>query len=83
MPVYIYEARDESASCSRCRGGFDVVQRLAESALTVCPHCGNPVRKRLTAVAIGRSRSSLDSRAKAAGFTKLKRLGRGEYEKQY
>ena len=24
-----------------------------------------------------------DDRAKAAGFTKLKRLGKGEYERQY
>ena len=35
------------------------------------------------APAIGRSISSLDNRAKAAGFSKLKRLGKGEYEKQY
>ena len=27
--------------------------------------------------------SNLDDRAKAAGFTKLKRLGKGEYERQY
>jgi hypothetical protein len=29
----------------------------------------------------GRSRSGLDDRAGAAGFHKLKRAGRGEYEK--
>jgi len=33
--------------------------------------------------AVGASRSGLDDRAKAAGFTKLKRLGKGEYERQY
>jgi len=41
------------------------------------------IRKCIVAPAIGRSISSLDTRAKAAGFTKLKKLGKGEYEKQY
>ena len=37
----------------------------------------------ISAPSLGKSQSSLDDRAKAAGFTKLKRLGKGEYEKQY
>jgi len=41
------------------------------------------VRKVPPRIAIGRSRSTLDARAKAAGFKKLKKLGRGEYEQQY
>ena len=36
-----------------------------------------------SAAAVGFSQSNLDDRAKAAGFTKLKRLGKGEYERQY
>ena len=51
--------------------------------MTECPLCGAPVYKRISAPAIGRSASSLDDRAKNAGFTKLKRLGKGEFEKQY
>jgi hypothetical protein len=41
------------------------------------------VRRVITAPAIGRSKSKLDDRAKSAGFTKLKRIGKGEYEKMY
>jgi hypothetical protein len=33
--------------------------------------------------AVGGSSSGFDDRAKSAGFHKLKRLGKGEYEKQY
>jgi putative FmdB family regulatory protein len=83
MPTYEYETRDPAAGCAYCQAGFECVQHLSEPPLTVCPRCGVAVRKRLCAPAIGRSVASLDSRAKAAGFTKLKRLGKGEYEKQY
>ncbi len=83
MPTYRYEACDGQNACPRCRGGFDSVQRLSEPPLDRCPECGAPVRRAVVAIQVGRSLSGLDDRAKAAGFTKLKRLGKGEYEKQY
>jgi hypothetical protein len=51
--------------------------------MTVCPRCGNPITKCIVAPAIGRSKTKLDDRAKNAGFTKLKKIGTGEYEKMY
>ena len=60
-----------------------VVSSERDEPITACPRCGAPVRKIIGAPAIGRSISSLDDRAKKAGFSKLKRLGKGEYEKQY
>ena len=83
MPNYEYEATTSAHSCAKCRSGFEIVQALDAPRLTACPACGAPVRKCLSAPAIGRSRTSLDQRAKAAGFTKLQRLGKGEYEKKY
>lgn len=84
MPIYEYRAKDaEKASCEHCRDGFEELQRLADAELETCPKCGAPVERMVSAPALGRSISSLDDRAKAAGFTKLKRLGKGEYEKQY
>ncbi len=83
MPNYEYEASDPAHSCPKCLQGFECFQSLAAPRLTTCPACSAPVRKCLSAPAIGRSGSSLDQRAKAAGFTKLKKLGKGEYEKQY
>ena len=85
MPIYEYIATDPSKrSCDYCREGFETTQHINDPRLVKCPECGAPIRRRITSpAAIGRSQSSLDDRAKAAGFTKLKRLGKGEYEKQY
>jgi len=83
MPVYDYEASDPAKSCQHCAVGFEVTQSIYDTRLTACPKCGAPVRRVITAPAIGRSKSMLDDRAKSAGFTKLKRLGKGEYEKVY
>ena len=83
MPVYDYLATDPAKGCPKCAEGFEVVQSIRDPKLETCPSCGAPVCKRIVAPAIGRSKSKLDDRAKAAGFTKLKRLGKGEYEKMY
>jgi len=83
MPVYDYIAEDPLIGCAYCAQGFEIVQRLCEPKLTCCPRCGKTIRKAIVAPAIGRSKSMLDDRAKAAGFTKLKKLGKGEYEKLY
>ena len=85
MPVYEYQARDaeEGGGCAACREPFEVVRKLSDPPLAVCPECGAPLRKLIPHVSLGRSRSGLDDRAKAAGFTKLKKLGKGEYEKVY
>ena len=59
------------------------VPDASDPMLTVCPDCGAEVRKLFSAAAVGGSKSGFDDRAKAAGFHKLKRLGKGEFEKQY
>jgi hypothetical protein len=41
------------------------------------------VKKLISAPRVGASQSNFDDRAKASGFHKLKKLGKGEYEKQY
>ncbi|MBM4164718.1 MAG: hypothetical protein FJ222_09820 [Lentisphaerae bacterium] len=83
MPNYEYEASDPARSCPACLKGIEHFQSLDAPRLTACPECGAPIRKRFSIPAIGRSQTSLDQRAKNAGFSKLKKLGKGEYEKQY
>jgi putative FmdB family regulatory protein len=83
MPVYDYITKDPEHACPHCAEGFETVQSMHDARLDVCPQCGSPVQKCITAPAIGRSKSKLDDRAKAAGFKKLKRIGKGEYEKMY
>lgn len=83
MPIYEYRARDKEHGCSHCRDSFEHLHKAMEEPLKQCPECGVPVEKLISAPSIGLSRTGLDSRAKNAGFHKLKKLGKGEYEKEY
>lgn len=59
------------------------MQKISDEPLDRCPDCGAPVEKQISAPSVGSSKSGFDDRAKRAGFHKLKKLGKGEYEKQY
>jgi putative FmdB family regulatory protein len=84
MPLYEYVAREpERASCAHCRQPFECLRKLADPLLTKCPQCGAPIMKIFSAPAVGRSQTSFDDRAKSAGFHKLQKLSKGEYEKKY
>ncbi len=83
MPVYDYQAKDPEHGCEKCREPFEVMRRLDEAPLLRCPHCQAPLVKLISAPALGRSKSGLDDRAKAAGFHKLKRVDKGAFEKLY
>ena len=83
MPIYEYHAAEGEKGCKFCAEGFERIQTLSEPKLEKCPECGAKIVRVISAPSVGKSVSSLDDRAKAAGFTKLKRLGKGEYEKQY
>jgi len=83
MPIYEYQARDAAKACPHCAHGFELLRRLSAPPLTACPECGAPVVKLISAPAVGGSKSGLDDRAKSAGFHKLQRTGKGEYEKKY
>lgn len=52
MPTYAYRAADPDKSCSHCRKGFEMVQRITEPSLTDCPRCKNPVSRVLFAPAV-------------------------------
>ncbi len=83
MPIHEYICSDASKGCEYCRAGFENLEKLGESPLANCPRCGAPVERRISAPSFGKIKSTLDDRAKSAGFHKLKKLGKGEYEKQY
>ena len=83
MPVYRYEVQDGVAGCAHCHDGFEVIQSIKDARLEKCPECGCPIIKTPVSTSLGRSESNFDDRAKAAGFSKLKKISKGEYEKQY
>jgi putative FmdB family regulatory protein len=52
MPTYEYRPADLNKSCNHCRAGLEVIQRMTEPALTLCPHCKNPIHRVLFAPAV-------------------------------
>ena len=81
MPIYQYKPDQES--CADCVAGCDLLQRLADPALTRCPACGNPVHRVISApqVVSGQSHRTSESHVGKHGFTQYKRAGKGVYEK--
>lgn len=80
MPVYEYEPL--AGHCDKCQGHFEVVQKMSEPHLTKCPDCGLAVRRVVSGVSIGNTKSSGSyADAKKAGFTVMKRRDKGVYEK--
>jgi len=52
MPTYEYRAADRYRSCTRCKSGFETIQRMTEPPLTHCPQCKNPIYRVLFAPAV-------------------------------
>jgi putative FmdB family regulatory protein len=77
MPLYEYEVCD-AGGCKACGGTFTLNRPLSAPPLEKCPACKKPVRKIIS----GFSTPLSISDAKKAGFTVLKRVSKGEYEKQ-
>ena len=81
MPIYEYELLE--GGCAVCGGRFTLRRPLSAAELTKCPACKKPVRKIFSTFntpAVAKPLSISD--AKKAGFTVLKRVQKGEYEKQ-
>ncbi len=80
MPLYEYEPCD--GKCAICGGRFVIFRPVNAPELTQCPTCKKPVRKVVSLFNTPTKLKPLSiSEAKAAGFTVLKKVGKGEYEK--
>ena len=81
MPIYEYELCE--GDCVVCGGKFTLNRPLSAKPLTHCPACRKSVRKIISTFHSPTKLKPLStSDAKKAGFTVLKRLGKGEYERQ-
>jgi putative FmdB family regulatory protein len=82
MPLYEFELCD-GQSCVRCGNGFTLRRPVNAPELTKCPACQKPVRKVISNFSSPMKLKPLSiTDAKSAGFTVLKKLGKGEYERQ-
>jgi len=78
MPLYEYELSE--GDCKVCGGKFVLHRPLSAAPLTKCPACKKAVRRVFSTFNCPRALSISD--AKKAGFTVLKRVKKGEYERQ-
>jgi len=78
MPLYEYEVCE--GGCKVCGGRFTLVRPLSAAPLTQCPACKKPVHRVWSTFNSPKTLSISD--AKKAGFTVLKRVSKGEYERQ-
>ena len=81
MPIYEYELCE--GECKVCGGSFTLNRPLSAKPLTHCPACKKPVRKIISSFSSPHKLKPVSiSDAKKAGFTVLKKLRKGEYERQ-
>jgi len=80
MPLYDYAPK--SGKCAKCRGRFEVVQRISEPKLKRCPECDKPVERLISAAAVhGKFSTKSDSKLKDLGMTKYVKTSDGSYER--
>ena len=71
------------ATAHVCHGRFTLNRPVGREALDKCPLCRKPVRKVLSTFNTPKLTKPVSvSDAKEAGFTVLKKVGKGEYERQ-
>jgi len=81
MPLYEYELCE--GNCAVCGGKFTLNRPLSAAPLEKCPACKKPVRKIISSFSTPHKLKPVSiSDAKKAGFTVLKKVRKGEYEKQ-
>jgi putative FmdB family regulatory protein len=81
MPIYEYELC--KGTCAACSGRFALRRPLNAAPLTHCPACKKPVRKIISSFSSPMKLKPLSvTDAKKAGFTVLKKVSKGEYERQ-
>ena len=75
MPTYEYEHENEGCELG---SRFEIRQSIHDAALAVCPTCGRPVRRLISAASVHSVKGN--SELRDLGFTKLVRRGDGTYE---
>lgn len=81
MPIYEYQSSGD-AGCEHCTAGFDIMQKLADEPLRMCPKCHNPVRRKISPPNLARPAPSLSrENIEKHGLTQFKKVEKGVYEK--
>lgn len=81
MPIYEYQASGEH-KCEYCEHVFELMQKLSEPVLALCPRCHNPVQRIISPPNLASPAPSLKERdIEKHGFTQFRKVEKGVYEK--
>jgi putative FmdB family regulatory protein len=81
MPIYEYKPKLRS-DCSFCSQGFEIISKISDSKLLVCPECGADVERVISAPSLAKSSPPMDkANLEKHGFTQYKKAEKGVYEK--
>jgi putative FmdB family regulatory protein len=81
MPIYEYQASGQD-HCDHCKNTFDVMQKVAEEPLKLCPQCYQPVSRKVSRPNLARAAPSLsEENIEKHGLTQFKKVEKGVYEK--
>ena len=81
MPIYEYISASDQA-CDHCSTVFEVIQKLTDDSLKFCPHCHNPVQRKISRPNLASPSPSLkEDNLEKHGFTQFKKVEKGVYEK--
>lgn len=81
MPIYEYQTSGQFC-CDFCKNTFDVMQKMADEPLKLCPECHNPVRRKISRPNLASPAPSLSrDNIEKHGLTQFKKVEKGVYEK--
>ncbi len=83
MPIREYQASNPDEGCDKCRLPFEQLESISAPVLRNCPKCGAILTRLISALRLGASQTTFDQRAKNAGFKKIRKVSKGEYEVKY
>lgn len=83
MPIYEYRALSPCLAKPACSGVIEVLAKLSDADLRVCPDCGVLIEKLISAPKMAVSQSHLlkEKNFSERGFTQYRKAGGGVYEK--
>ena len=77
MPLYDYAPL--KGGCRKCKGGFEIMQKLSEPRLKKCPACKTPVERVISAVGVHTKFAMSKSKLNDLGMTKYVKTSDGSY----
>jgi len=81
MPIYEYHSAGQN-SCDLCANVFEIMQKLSDNPLKLCPQCHNPVKRKISRPNLASQTPSLkQDNLEKHGFTQFKKVEKGVYEK--